>query len=132
MLVAGWLGGPRSPNADGLVWFVREVLPLVVARIPWFRLRVTGANPPPAIASLGDQSVTLVGGVEDLAPVYNAARLAISPLRFGSGVKMKVLEAISLGWPLVLSSLKSFVENGQVLRAPWYEDEIAEAGAGAR
>jgi uncharacterized protein YndB with AHSA1/START domain len=44
----------------------------------------------------------------------------------------KVFESISLGWPLVLSSLKSFVENGQVLRAPWYEDEIAKAEAGAR
>jgi uncharacterized protein YndB with AHSA1/START domain len=44
----------------------------------------------------------------------------------------KVFESISLGWPLVLSSLKSFVENGQVLHAPWYEQEIAEAKAGAR
>jgi uncharacterized protein YndB with AHSA1/START domain len=43
----------------------------------------------------------------------------------------KVLEAISLGWPLILSSLKSFVENGQVLRAPWYDEEIADAKAGA-
>jgi hypothetical protein len=43
-----------------------------------------------------------------------------------------VLESICLGWPLVLSSLKSFVENGQVLRAPWYEEEIAKAEAGAR
>jgi len=105
VLVAGWLGGPRSPNADGLAWFLREVLPLVVARIPWFRLRVTGANPPPAIASLGDPQVTFTGELEDLAPVYNAARLAISPLRFGSGVKMKVFEAISHGVPVVATTL---------------------------
>jgi GT2 family glycosyltransferase len=105
VLIAGWLGGPRSPNADGLNWFVREVLPLVVARIPWFRLRVTGADPPPAIASLADQSVTFVGEIENLATVYNATRVAISPVRFGAGVKMKVLEAISFGVPVVATTL---------------------------
>ena len=57
-------------------------------------------------------------------------KLIIVHDRFEPG--SQVLESISLGWPLVLSSLKSFVENGQVLRAPWYEDEIVQADAGAR
>ena len=57
-------------------------------------------------------------------------KLTIVHDRFESG--SKVFESISLGWPLVLSSLKSFAENGQVLRAPWYEEEIAEAKAGVR
>ena len=41
-LVAGWLAGPESPNVDGLVWFVREVLPIVRARVPWVRVHVSG------------------------------------------------------------------------------------------
>jgi hypothetical protein len=46
LLVAGWLAGPTSPNADGLGWFATEVVPHLVRRIPWARVWVTGGRPP--------------------------------------------------------------------------------------
>ncbi len=50
--VAGWLAGSNSPNADGLRWFVSEVLPLLRGPLPWVRVRVTGANPPADLLAL--------------------------------------------------------------------------------
>ena len=47
IMVAGWLAGAQSPNADGLRWFMHSVFPIVRARLPWVRLYVTGTNPPP-------------------------------------------------------------------------------------
>lgn len=100
-LVAGWNAGPGSPNSDGLLWFCREVLPRVRAHYPGLRLRVTGHNPPPDVRWLADVAVDFVGEVVDLAAFYNDLRVAISPTRFGAGVKVKSVEAIQFGVPVV-------------------------------
>ena len=46
LFVAGWLAGAKSPNGDGLTWFARDVLPLVVDEVPWVRVLVTGGGGP--------------------------------------------------------------------------------------
>jgi O-antigen biosynthesis protein len=102
---ASWLAGPDSPNADGLVWFCDEVLPYVLEDMPWFRLRVTGGNPPARIRRLSGPHVELLGHVRDLRAVYASARAAIIPLRFGAGVKIKSLEAIRSGVPIVATRI---------------------------
>ena len=94
--VASWLAGPGSPNVDGLLWFAREVLPLVRGRLPQVRIRVTGNAPPPELAPLAE-TVTFEGQVADLSAFYNHIRLAIVPNRFGSGVKLKTVQAIRTG-----------------------------------
>ena len=67
--VAGWLAGPSSPNADGLQWFVAEVLPRVTRVLPWVRVRVTGGSVPPAIRALASPNVVFEGQVADLEVV---------------------------------------------------------------
>jgi hypothetical protein len=101
LCAASWLAGPGSPNADGLAWFCEEVLPLVRERMPWFRLQVTGAAPPDQIRRLADPNIVLVGHVRDLHEAYGRARAAIIPLRFGAGIKVKTIEAIRAGVPVV-------------------------------
>jgi hypothetical protein len=59
--VAGWQAGPASPNADGLFWFVREVLPKVKAAVPWVRVRVTGSKVPAELLALADPNVRFEG-----------------------------------------------------------------------
>jgi GT2 family glycosyltransferase/glycosyltransferase involved in cell wall biosynthesis len=100
-LVAGWAAGPGSPNALGLVWFAREVLPRVRAAIPGCRLLVTGANPPDDVNWLAGRAVEFVGHVQDLGTFYNRIRVAISPTLFGAGVKLKTVEAIQHAVPVV-------------------------------
>lgn len=100
-MVAGWLAGPGSPNADGLLWFAREVLPLIRARLPAVRLLVTGGSPPPDVNWLQSDLVSFVGALPELPPFYDQIRVAISPVRFGSGVKLKTVEAIQYNVPMV-------------------------------
>jgi GT2 family glycosyltransferase/glycosyltransferase involved in cell wall biosynthesis len=100
-LVAGWAAGPGSPNTLGLVWFAREILPLVRAAIPGCRLLVTGANPPDDVNWLASRVVEFVGHVQDLGSFYNRIRVAISPTLFGAGVKLKTVEAIQYAVPVV-------------------------------
>jgi GT2 family glycosyltransferase/glycosyltransferase involved in cell wall biosynthesis len=105
IFVAGWMAGAVSPNADGIRWFCREVLPIIRRQAPLFRVIVTGGSPPPNVTELASASVAFVGYVADLAPLYARARVAISPLRFGAGVKIKTIEAIQHGLPVVATSV---------------------------
>lgn len=103
-LVAGWLAGASSPNGDGLVWFVSDVLPHIVAEVPWARLRVTGTLPE-AFRALEGPHLRSEGYVADLAGFYASLRVAVAPLRFGAGVKLKTLEAVQHGVPIVATSV---------------------------
>ena len=104
ILVASWLAGPESPNVDGLAWFVREVLPLVVEHVPWVRVRITGADPPAEVMGYRGPNVRFEGRVDDLADLYDRSRVAIVPVRYGAGVKIKTIEALQFGVPTVATS----------------------------
>jgi GT2 family glycosyltransferase/glycosyltransferase involved in cell wall biosynthesis len=105
ILVAGWMAGPNSPNADGLRWFAERVIPLLRARVPYAKVAVTGANPPPSLLKYASGALEFVGYVPDLSALYSRARVALSPLRFGAGVKIKTVEAIQYGVPVVATSV---------------------------
>lgn len=96
-------GFGHSPNVDAAVWLVGEILPLIRARYPELPLVLAGSNPTEAVLALAGDGVEVTGFVpdEELARRYAAARVAICPLRFGAGVKMKVVEALHQGLPLV-------------------------------
>jgi len=91
------------PNADGLRWFWREVWPHVVRSAAAARLTVVGSGGQPQdfpeVAA--DPRVDFAGEVPDVAAFYSRAAVAVCPLRFGSGTRLKILEAMSLGAPVV-------------------------------
>ena len=99
--VAGWSAGPRSPNIDGLQWFARHVWPRVRARVPSAVMLVTAADPPSDVRRFEEPSFRFVGGVPDLNTFYGDLRLAVVPIRYGSGVKLKAVEALQSGVPTV-------------------------------
>jgi glycosyltransferase involved in cell wall biosynthesis len=100
-------GLSHAPNSDGLLWFHRHVWPLVVARYPSLRLTVVGRGPmPEALEPVrADPSVDFVGEVADVVPYYWRAGVSVVPLRMGSGTRLKILEAMSLGNPVVSTTL---------------------------
>ena len=92
-------------NIDAALYFVREVWPLVRERRPDLRLVIVGAQPPPAILALRQQGITVTGTVDDVRPYYHSALASVVPLRVGGGTRLKVLEAMAAGTPVVSTSL---------------------------
>lgn len=95
----------HPPNADGLRWFTAEVLPILEHARPGLRVDVVGRDPLPELVESAPPGVTYHGWVEDLAPMYDRARVVIAPLRFGAGVKGKIGEAMSHGVPVVMTPI---------------------------
>lgn len=83
-----------APNADGARWLCGEVLPRL-RRLMGREVRVTlaGSYADPAVAQLGGQGVVVVGNPESVTPLYEAATVAVAPLRAGGGTRLKILEA---------------------------------------
>ena len=95
-----------DPNVDGLLWFVDEVFPLVQTRVPAVALDVVGHRPVAVVAALaGRAGITVHADVPAMAPWLTAARVSVAPLRVGTGVRVKVLEALAAGRPVVGTSV---------------------------
>ncbi|MGF6371282.1 glycosyltransferase involved in cell wall biosynthesis [Paraburkholderia sp. RAU6.4a] len=102
-------GFAHLPNIDAVKYLVDEIWPLVRKQVPDIELQVVGSNVTPEIAALDapQDGVRIVGFVEDLATVLDHVRLSVAPLRFGAGVKGKVVSSLLHGVPCVLSSVAS-------------------------
>ena len=92
-------------NADGVSWFVSEVLPRILAHISDVRLFIVGAEPSRAVRALAhDRRVIVTGRVPDVRPYLAHADLAVVPLRVARGIQNKVLEAMAMGKAVVATS----------------------------
>jgi glycosyltransferase involved in cell wall biosynthesis len=96
-------------NVDGLLWFLAEVWPRVKQQQPDARFRIVGKNPDARLlkAASGDDAVEFLGFVEDLEPLFQSSRVFVAPLRFGAGIKVKVLSGLGRGIPTVTTSVGS-------------------------
>lgn len=94
-------------NIHGLLWFHENVWPIVTQQHPGIKLYIVGKNPDPRLQAMAatDERIVLTGYIEDLEPYFNRARLFISPLRFGSGIKVKVISSLYRGIPCVTTSI---------------------------
>lgn len=95
------------PNIDGMWWFIKEVYPLIRARRPDVGLDVVGARPPQELIALNGngQNINVAGYVKDTQPYLERAGVFIVPLRAGGGMRVKILEALARGLPLVTTTL---------------------------
>jgi polysaccharide biosynthesis protein PslH len=93
------------PNTDALQFFVRQVLPLVLRSHPNAVLRIVGPGVPPEIAALASGHVQVVGFVDDLRTEIARATVVLAPLRIGGGTRLKIIEAMGVGRPVVATSL---------------------------
>jgi glycosyltransferase involved in cell wall biosynthesis len=101
-----FIGGyQHPPNVDAVLYFVREVLPLIRATLPDATFYIVGSNPPAELRALETDGVVVTGFVPDLRPLLDRARVAVAPLRFGAGVKGKIATAMSHGLPCVATSI---------------------------
>lgn len=93
----------RNDNWRSAMWFIDEVWPRVIARVPPTRLVLAGAHPPPQLTALVDRtpSAELTGFVDSLEPYYSRATVFVAPVLSGAGVKFKTIDAMLRGVPVV-------------------------------
>ncbi len=102
----GYFG--HEPNVDAAIWLAETVMPLVWQRRPALgrpelECVIAGRAMPASVQNLARPGVTVLGEVADLQTVYDRVRLTVAPLRFGAGVKSKVLESFAAGLPCVMT-----------------------------
>jgi len=97
---------PHYPNEDAVLWFAREILPLIWLKRPGVRFQIVGSDPTPLVRALaaGDSRIEVTGTVDDVLPYEAAATVIVAPLRLGLGIKGKLLEAFAAGAPVVATT----------------------------
>lgn len=95
------------PNVDAATWFVSDILPLVRQGKPDARFVIVGAKPTPEIIALGQRNkdVIVTGTVPDVRPFADTCGVFVVPLRSGSGMRVKILNALSMGLPVVSTTV---------------------------
>jgi glycosyltransferase involved in cell wall biosynthesis len=95
---------PHHPNADAMQYFFDDVYPRLSGRLS-AAVTIIGSEPPPWLRAMKDPNVIVAGHVRDLASHLNRCRLTLAPLRYGAGVKGKVLESMAYGVPVVATPI---------------------------
>ena len=95
-----------DPNVDAVLYFVDEILPIILKSFPKVKFLIAGQRPIDKVRELDNGNNILVTGfIPDLSETYNSASVVVAPLRFGAGTQNKVLEAMSMGIPVVCSNI---------------------------
>ena len=92
-----------SPNRDAAHFLCKEILPRVREMTPDVQVQLVGSDPPDEVRALTGNGVTVTGTVPDVRPFVHRATVYVSPLRFGTGVKNKILAALAMGKAVVAS-----------------------------
>jgi glycosyltransferase involved in cell wall biosynthesis len=121
------------PNYDGMHFFLDEIFPLVLQRIPDARIYIVGSGPPASLLAKASPNVIVTGAVDDVRPFVRRAAVFVVPLRMGGGTRLKVLEALAMGRPVVTTTIGCEgieVEQGETAliedHAPAFAERIVQ------
>jgi sugar transferase (PEP-CTERM/EpsH1 system associated) len=94
-----------APCADGAIWFCNQILPHVRRELSEVEVWIVGISPPPEVVRLNGDGVHITGRVEDVRPYYTRSTASIVPLRAGGGTRLKILESMALGRPVISTTI---------------------------
>ncbi len=103
LIYIGGYGHP--PNVDAVLYFTRQIFPLIKSRLPEAKFYIVGSNLPPELEALNSPDLIVTGYVEALEPLLDRMRMSVVPLRFGAGIKGKIGTSLSVGLPCVATSI---------------------------
>ena len=95
----------HAPNEDAAAWLCSEIMPLVWRKLPGVRLTLAGAEPTARVRRLTSERIEVTGFVEDLEALLDRHRVFAAPLRYGAGVKGKIVQALANGLPVVTTKI---------------------------
>lgn len=93
------------PNIDAVSYFCHSIYPKIQVEYPQAEFWVVGKNPSPEVFGISGDGIRVIGQVDDLLPYYNNSTISVVPLRAGGGTRLKILEAMALGRPVVTTSM---------------------------
>ena len=93
----------HAPNVDAAHYLVDDIFPLVVEQIPNIELWIVGGFAPPSVQALQSSRVHIVGQAPDLDVYHEKVRVALAPIRYGAGIKTKVLSSMGYGVPVAMT-----------------------------
>lgn len=93
------------PNIDAVTWFCEAIFPSILEEIPDSKFYIVGRNVTPAVKKLANENVVVTGRVEDVRPYVHSSTVFVVPLRVGGGMRLKILEAMAMGIPVVSTSI---------------------------
>jgi glycosyltransferase involved in cell wall biosynthesis len=103
-----FLGGfNHLPNVDAVKYFCAEIMPILRERLPGVKFLVVGSNPPAELFEYAREDVEIVGFVSNLDAIFDSCRVSVAPLRFGAGMKGKIVTSLSYGVPCVTTTIGS-------------------------
>lgn len=121
----------RAENDDAVRFFCREIFPSLLKSYPEARLYVVGAHPSREVRALASANVVVTGFVEDPLEYFAKCQVAVAPLRMGAGIKIKVLEYLAAGLPVVATPVGAEgIEHEELLvadRAADFSRELERA-----
>lgn len=106
-----------APNVDAAEYLANEIFPALSVEFPNIRLVLCGANPSPRVKALQNERVVVTGWVDNMAEWYAQSRIFIAPMRMGTGLQNKLLEAMAMKLPCITSPLAAKpLENAETQR----------------
>ncbi|CAD0224480.1 Glycosyl transferase 2 family protein [Planktothrix agardhii] len=102
LFIGGFL---HPPNVDAVLYFVQDVFPIIQQKLSDIKFFIIGSDPPEEILNLSSNAVVVRGYVPDISEYFNDCKLSVAPLRYGAGIKGKILTSLSYGLPVVGTSM---------------------------
>ncbi|MEX2351384.1 MAG: glycosyltransferase family 4 protein [Balneolaceae bacterium] len=93
------------PNYDGITWFLDEVFPKILKKVPDATITIVGKNPPQSISNRANKNIIVTGFVDDTRPYIEKSSVYVVPLRMGGGTRLKIMEALAVKKPIVTTSI---------------------------
>ncbi|SLM29947.1 Glycosyl transferase, family 2 (fragment) [Desulfamplus magnetovallimortis] len=101
-----FLGGfSHPPNVDAVIYFTHNVWPLVKAKLPGCKFIIAGSDMPDSIKRLASEDIVIKGYVPELHSLFEKVKLSVAPLRYGAGIKGKIVSSMSHGVPVICTTI---------------------------
>ena len=118
-----------APNVNAVEYLANEILPIVWKQIPNAKMYVAGATPDPKVKKAACDNIVISGWLDDIRDAYAQSRIFIAPMRIGTGLQNKLLEAMSMGLPAITTPLANGslgAENGKEILVGSNAEELAQ------
>ena len=117
-----------APNVNAVEYLANHIMPLVWKHLPDAKLYIAGATPDPRVKKVASENIIISGWLDDMRDAYAQSKVFIAPMRIGTGLQNKLLEAMSMRLPCITTSLANnslHAENGKEILVGNDENELA-------